>query len=76
MSLVMSSMTYGSGENAVTVKDEQEKLFAWRLFELHEAGLQNAEAAQLLAHSRCDLHQACKMIEQGCSAGLLLRILL
>ncbi len=47
----------------------------WRRETLERAGL-DAERAEKIAASDADLHEAVRLIEQGCSPDLLERILL
>lgn len=47
----------------------------WRRETLERAGL-DAERAEKIAQSDADLHEAVRLLEQGCSPDLLERILL
>ena len=55
--------------------DEPERVLAWRISRLVEAGYCD-EGAAALACSAVDLHSAVELVERGCPPELALRILL
>jgi len=57
------------------VIDERSKVESWRLHILIEAGYP-LPLAERLAVSEADLHVACEMLRQGCSAETATEILL
>jgi hypothetical protein len=65
-------------EDAVAVAprvDEEQRVAGWRLHVLLEAGYPEPLAASLAA-SKADLHQAVRLVAQGCPADLAAAILL
>ncbi len=56
--------------------DPQWNVFAWRYDELRRAGYPLLEAERLADAAYVDLHDACALIERGCSAERALEILL
>jgi hypothetical protein len=57
------------------ILDERSKVESWRLHILIEAGYP-LPLAERLAVSEADLHQACEMLGQGCTAETATEILL
>lgn len=55
--------------------DERERVCAWRLVQLVEAGYRDDDAVEI-ACSTIDLHDAVELVEQGCPSELAVRILL
>jgi hypothetical protein len=54
---------------------EEERVTVWRMHVLVEAGYP-ADLAERLASSKADLHQAVRLVAQGCPAVLATQILL
>jgi hypothetical protein len=54
---------------------ERERVAAWRLHVLIEAGYP-VHLAERLAHSEADLHHAVELVRQGCDATVAAEILL
>lgn len=58
------------------VPTEEQKVEAWRLHVLVEAGYPVALAEQLAGRNHVDLHQAVELVESGCPHETAYRILL
>lgn len=61
-------------ERCLDVVDDYDVLI-WRFEQLRGAGYDEAAASDLAARGDIDLHAARKLLEQGCSQRLALRIL-
>ena len=59
-----------------TELEDHDRVEAWRLQQLLNAGLTFHRAAQLAARSDVDLHHALALLQRGCDERTLLRILL
>ncbi len=55
---------------------EDQRIRTWRRESLRRAGYDRCEAAMLARRPDVDLHQALRLLEQGCPPDLALRILL
>jgi hypothetical protein len=55
---------------------EHDYVVEWRVDELERAGYARADAERLAADMSVDLHEAVRLLEQGCPPGTALRILL
>ena len=55
---------------------EEERIRSWRRGELLRAGYARSAASRLARRHDIDLHQAIKLLRQGCLPELALRILL
>jgi hypothetical protein len=71
--MATSSSTTPSEE--VQMTPEQRKVLAWRVEQFEKLGVQTMYA-ELLADSDADLHKAARMLANGASIDLLVRILL
>jgi hypothetical protein len=58
------------------VETENERVERWRAEALEKVGYDAVSAHELAARPDIDLHRAIALIEQGCSPGLALQILL
>jgi hypothetical protein len=55
--------------------DERDRVCAWRLVRLVEAGYRDDDAVEI-ACSPTDLHEAVELVQRGCPSGLAVQILL
>jgi hypothetical protein len=58
------------------VNEREQKVFDWRLHVLLEADYPRELAEKLAAEKSVDLHEAVKLVEQGCTPALAAEILL
>lgn len=61
---------------AVFVESEAQRVEEWRLEMLVQCGFPPDDAALLAVDPGADVHEACGLLEAGCSVGTALRILL
>jgi hypothetical protein len=54
---------------------DPDRVLAWRISRLHDAGCSARLAERLSRDSRCDLHALLELIDRGCPAELAARIL-
>jgi hypothetical protein len=62
--------------NLTEAEFELDRVEQWRLDSLERAGYDAESAAVLAASPEVDLHRAVSLLENGCSVGLALQILL
>ena len=55
---------------------EVQRIERWRAGELERAGYSARDAARLAERHDVDLHRAVELLQQGCSPGLALQILI
>jgi hypothetical protein len=63
-------------ELEILEETEEERIRSWRRGELMRAGYARSEASRIARRHDVDLHQAVRLLEQGCPPELALRILL
>lgn len=62
--------------DTVEAPTEDQRVESWRMFVLMEAGYSELDAARLSARFDVDLHQAVKLVTNGCRHDLAVDILL
>ncbi len=65
-----------TSELEVLEDTESERVLRWRVAELRRAGYAEREAVKLAMRVDVDLHDAAKLLAQGCPSQTALRILL
>jgi hypothetical protein len=65
-----------TSELEVLEETESERVLRWRVAELRRAGYVEREAVKLAMCGDVDLHDAAKLLAQGCPSQTALRILL
>ena len=65
-----------TAQTATAPEDELTRVLRWRLRQLTRGGFDPAEAATLAPHLEVDLHDALRLLHNGCPSETALRILL
>ena len=63
-------------DGPATDQDEDERVLLWRISRLLSAGYNQEQALLLAVQQGVDLHQACELLQQGCTPRTALAILI